>query len=124
MLDGATISLQVGRDVNVVAAKLFSEPCGSAVLNFTSGDTANCMRDHWAMEEEDDDFYAPSEPVISNSSAYSAVLDPAARSAAAPKEDKVDDELEEGEEEEEEVESDSVRPNSLPACAYLPSSRI
>jgi len=61
------------------------------------------------MEEEDDDFYAPSEPVISASSAYPAVPNSAVGSAAAPKEVKVDDELEEGEEEEEEeVESDSV----------------
>ncbi|KAI9770543.1 MAG: cleavage polyadenylation factor subunit fip1 [Geoglossum simile] len=60
------------------------------------------------MEEEDDDFYAPSEPVVSTSPAYPAVSDSTAGSAAAPKEEKVDDELEEGEEEEEEeVESDS-----------------
>jgi ribosomal protein L12E/L44/L45/RPP1/RPP2 len=77
------------------------------------------------MEEEDDDFYAPSEPVISTS-VYPAVSDSAAGAASVPKEDKVDDELEEGEEEEEEeVESDSVRlKRLLPTCAYSPPSRI
>ncbi|KAH0547657.1 hypothetical protein FGG08_000146 [Glutinoglossum americanum] len=60
------------------------------------------------MEEEDDDFYAPSEPVIPTSSTYPAPSAFATGSGATAT--KEDDELEEGEEEEEEeeeVESDS-----------------
>jgi hypothetical protein len=72
------------------------------------------------MEEEDDDFYAPSEPVISGSLTYPAASDSAAGSGAtAPKEEKVEDELEEGEEEEEEEEEEEVESDSV-ALEFLP----
>jgi ribosomal protein L12E/L44/L45/RPP1/RPP2 len=59
------------------------------------------------MEEEDDDFYAPSEPVISTPSAHLVIP---GSGATVPKEE---DELEEGEEEEEEEEEEEVESDSV-----------